>query len=88
MYVVLVNHALREAMSDTMHALIDKFPLEKFSIDGSEEKGYKLKIMGSGDEKPPRAFAKVFLKTWKPKPPEPATIQIGGVSIIPFPETK
>lgn len=66
MYVVVIDHRSKEAMADLLKALTTKFPGERFTVEGSEEKGYKLRIEGAGDEKPPRAFAKVFLKTWKP----------------------
>ena len=70
MYVVLVEHKSREAMADLMAAIIVQFPLEKFSIVGSEEKGYQLHINGVGDERAPRVYALKFLKTWKPKTKE------------------
>jgi hypothetical protein len=70
MYVVLVDHKSREAMTDLMAAIIIQFPLERFSIFGSEDKGYQFRIEGVGDEMPPRAFSKLFLKKWKPSPPE------------------
>jgi hypothetical protein len=70
MYVVLVTHKSREAMSDLMAAILIQFPAEKFSVFGSEDKGYQFRIEGVGDEKAPRVFALSFLKTWKPKPPE------------------
>lgn len=70
MYVVLVKNKLREPLSDTIPELIKEFPQEVFSISGSEEGGYQLRIEGKGDEKAPRAFAEKYLKTWKPKPPE------------------
>ena len=57
-------------MTDLMAELIKRFPAERFTVEGSEEQGYKFRIEGTGDEKAPRAVAKVFLKTWKPKPPE------------------
>ena len=70
MYVVLVDHKSRDAMSDLMAAIIIQFPKEKFSVFGSEEKGYQFRIEGVGDEIAPRTFAKLFLKKWKPAPPE------------------
>jgi hypothetical protein len=70
MYVVLVEHKSKEAMADLMAAIIVQFPLEKFSIVGSEEKGYQFHINGVGDERVPRIYASKFLKTWKPKPKE------------------
>lgn len=69
-YIVLVNHKVREALSDCIAELTKSFP-DPFTIAGSEEKGYQLRLEGSGDETLPRAFATKFLKTWKPKPPEP-----------------
>jgi len=73
MYVVVIDHKLKEAISDLIAALVIEFPGEVFSIYGSEEKGYQCRIEGKGDEKPPRTFAKAFLKKWKPKPPEDLT---------------
>ena len=70
MYVVLLEHKLLAAMTDLMAAIIVQFPLEKFSIVGSEDKGYQFHINGVGDERPPRIYASKFLKTWKPKPKE------------------
>ena len=70
MYVVLVDHKSRAAMTDLMAAILIQFPQERFSIFGSEDKGYQFRIEGVGDEMPPRAFAKLFLKKWKPSPPE------------------
>jgi hypothetical protein len=70
MYVVLTEHKSREAMGDLMAELAKHFPADKFSIEGSEDKGYQCRIIGLGDERSPRKFATVFLKTWKPKPPE------------------
>jgi hypothetical protein len=70
MYVVLTQHKLHDAMSDLMAELVRQFPAEKFSVFGSEEKGYQCRIEGVGDERAPRKFAITFLKTWKPKPPE------------------
>jgi len=70
MYVVLVTHKSKEPFSDIMPELKKAFPEETFSIYGSEEKGYQLRIEGAGDEKEPRAFAVKFMKTWKPKPVE------------------
>lgn len=71
MYVVLLESKSREAMADLMAAIVVQFPLEKFSIVGSEEKGYQFHINGVGDERAPRAFALKYLKTWKPAPKEP-----------------
>ncbi len=73
MYVVLIDHKSLNAMHDLMAALVIQFPNERFAIEGSEEKGYKFNILGLGDEKHPRAFAKSFLKNWKPQ--ETETIQ-------------
>lgn len=87
MYVVLVNHKSREAMTDLMAELIKKFPNERFTVEGSEEQGYKFRIEGAGDEKPPRAVAKVFLKTWKPKPVE-APIEIINAPVASVPAKK
>jgi len=70
MYIVLIDHKSHEAISDLMAALVKQYPAEKFSIYGSEEKGYQCRIEGVGDERAPRKFAISFLKTWKPKPPE------------------
>lgn len=70
MYVVLVLHKSKEAMSDLMVHLKPQFPLEIFTFEGSEEKGYKFRIEGEGDEKAPRKIAEKYLKTWKPKPKE------------------
>lgn len=70
MYVVIVNHKSKEAMLDLMAVLVHQFPKEVFTIEGSEDMGYKFRIEGSGDEKPPRKIAIQFLKTWKPKPKE------------------
>ena len=70
MYVVLTNHKSREAMGDLMAALVKQYPTDKFSVEGSEEKGYQCRINGVGDEREPRKFSITFLKTWKPKPPE------------------
>ena len=70
MYVVLVTHKVKEAMSDLMAHLLPQFPEEVFTIEGSEEKGYKFRIEGSGDEKSPRKSAEKYLKTWKPAPKE------------------
>lgn len=69
-YIVLVNHKVREALSDCIAELTKHFT-DPFTIYGSEEKGYQLRLEGSGDEIQPRAFAVKYLKTWKPKPPEP-----------------
>ena len=71
MYVVLVKHKSREPLSDCIPELKLKFPEEVFSVFGSDEKGYQLRIEGMGDEVLPRKFAETFLKTWKPKPSEP-----------------
>ncbi len=70
MYVVLITNKSREPFSDIMPELKREFPTEVFSVYGSEERGYQLRIEGVGDEKAPRAFAKTYMKTWKPKPPE------------------
>jgi hypothetical protein len=70
MYVVLVNHKSKEAMLDLMAVLVHQFPKEVFTIEGSEDMGYKFRIEGHGDEKPPRKIAIQFFKTWKPKPKE------------------
>lgn len=70
MYIVIVAHKIREALSDCIPELVKAFPNEPFTIEGSEEKGYQLRLNGSGDEKAPRVMAEKFLKTRKPKPPE------------------
>lgn len=75
MYVVLTEHKSREAMIDLIAALLVEFPSEKFTYEGSEEKGYKARIEGAGDEKLPRKFAIKFLKAWKPKPVENIIVQ-------------
>jgi hypothetical protein len=67
MYVVLVDHKSREAMTDLMAAILIQFPHERFSISGSDDRGFQFRIEGLGDEKLPRAFAKIFLKNWKAK---------------------
>lgn len=69
-YCVLVCHKLKEPLSDAIPELNKEFPNEVFTITGSEEKGYKLRIEGAGDEKPPRKFVESFLKTWVPLPKE------------------
>lgn len=71
MYVVLITNKSREPFSDIMPDLRKEFPEETFSIYGSEDKGYQLRIEGTGDEKAPRAFATKYMKTWKPKPEAP-----------------
>lgn len=71
MYVVLVTSKSRDVLSDVIPELKKEFPADVFSIYGSEEKGYQLRIEGAGDEKEPRAFATKFMKTWKPKPVAP-----------------
>jgi len=78
MYVVLITNKSREPFSDIIPELKKVFPLEVFSIYGSEEKGYQLRIEGTGDEKEPRVFATKYMKTWKPKPPE---IEIIGLPV-------
>ncbi len=72
MYIVLLDHKNREALSDCIAEMSKTFT-DPFTIEGSEEKGYQLRLNGAGDEKEPRAFAKKYLKTWKPKPPDPST---------------
>ena len=79
MYIVVVSHKVKEALSDCIQELIKVFPGELFTVEGSEEKGYQLRINGAGDEKAPRVMAEKFLKTWKPKPPE-VEIQDGKAS--------
>ena len=66
MYVVLVKHKAKEAMSDLLAHLKPQFPLEAFTFEGSEEQGYKFRIEGEGDERAPRKIAEKYLKTWKP----------------------
>ena len=68
MYVVLLSHKSKPAMTDLIAALLKEFPNERFTVEGSEEKGYNARIEGVGDERAPRIFATKFLKTWKPKP--------------------
>jgi hypothetical protein len=70
MYVVLLGSKSREALSDCIPELAKAFPGEVFTIEGSEEKGYKLRLEGITDEKAPRAFATKYLKTWMPKSKE------------------
>lgn len=70
MYVVLIDSKIKAMLSDCIPELGKSFPKDTFTIYGSEEKGYQLRIEGTGDEKAPRVFAKAFAKTWKPKPPE------------------
>lgn len=70
MYIVIVSHKSRECLSDCISELVKSFPSEPFTVEGSEEKGYQLRLNGAGDEKAPRVMAEKFLKTWKPKPPE------------------
>jgi hypothetical protein len=76
MYVVLVTSKTREVLSDCIPELNKAFPKEVFTVEGSEEKGYKLRIEGIGDEKGPRAFAAKFMKTWMPKPKEDGVVII------------
>jgi hypothetical protein len=71
MYVVLITNKSREPFSDIIPELKKEFPEEVFTIYGSEEKGYQLRIEGIGDEKAPRAYAIKYMKTWKPKPLPP-----------------
>lgn len=66
MFVILVNKQKLPPLTDMMPEIIKKFPHDKFSIHGSEEKGYHMQIDGLGDERLPRKFAESFLKTWKP----------------------
>lgn len=70
MYVVLVTSKMLAPFTDLMPLLFSTFSNEKFSIWGSEDKGYQLRIEGAGCEKEPRKFAELFLKKWKPKPIE------------------
>jgi hypothetical protein len=69
MYIVLVNSKSRDPLSDCIAELTKSFS-DPFTITGSEEKGYQLRLEGVGDETAPRAFAIKYLKTWKPKPKE------------------
>ena len=66
MYVVLVSSKSKAAMTDLIATLSMQFPAERFTVEGSEEKGYNARIEGIGDERAPRAVAVKFLKTWKP----------------------
>lgn len=68
MYVVIVENKNKEPLSDLIQELHKAFPGEIFTIEGSEDTKYKLRIEGSGDEKLPRAFAFQYLKRWKSKP--------------------
>lgn len=68
MYVVVVTHKKIAALNDLMAVIIQTFPHDKFTIVGSEEKGYQFRVLGSGDEKGPRKLAEPFLKKWKPSP--------------------
>lgn len=70
MYVVLITNKSRDPLSDCIPELRKQFQNEVFSIHGSEEKGYQLRIEGAGDEKLPRVVATAFVKAWKPKPKE------------------
>ncbi len=65
MYVVLLDDKNIVALRALMPELSKAFPNDVFTIVGTEEKGYKLRIEGAGDEKPPRVFAANFLKNWK-----------------------
>lgn len=68
MYVVIVEHKILAALTDLLVEVRRIFPNDQFYIDGSEDKGYKLKVDGNGDEKAPRKLAEPFLKKWKPSP--------------------
>ncbi len=68
MYVVLITSKLLAPFTDLMPVINKEFAAEKFSIWGSEDKGYQFRIEGVGDEKLPRKFAQAFVKTWKPSP--------------------
>ena len=60
MYVVLITNKSREPFSDIIPELKKVFPLEVFSIYGSEEKGYQLRIEGTGDARRLRFVADQF----------------------------
>lgn len=62
MYVVLLNNKTLSPFTDLLPELQKNFPGEVFSINGSEEKGYKIQIHGLGDETHPRKFAESFVK--------------------------
>jgi hypothetical protein len=66
MYIVLVNKQKLSPLKDLMPQMMKNFPDDRFSIHGSEEKGYQFQLDGAGDEMRPRKFAESFLKTWKP----------------------
>lgn len=68
MYVVLINSKLLAPLTDLMPVINKEFVEERFSIWGTEDKGYQFRIEGAGDEKLPRIFAEKFVKTWKPAP--------------------
>lgn len=65
MYVVLVTSKSRNVLSDVIPELKKEFPADIFSIYGSEEKGYQLRLEGAGDERAPRAMVIKFMKTHK-----------------------
>lgn len=65
MYVVLVNRQPLAALQSLMPEINKAFPSERFSIWGSDEKGYQIRIEGTGSEIEPRKFAELFLKKWK-----------------------
>lgn len=68
MYIVLVTSKKLPMFNDLLPELRKKFPSDQFSIHGSEDKGYQMRIEGVGDEKAPRAYAEGFIKKWKPAP--------------------
>jgi hypothetical protein len=70
MYIVLVNWKTLPALQDLMPEMNKTFTSDKFSIWGSEDKGYQFRLDGAGCEKEPRKFAELYLKKWKPKPVE------------------
>lgn len=68
MYIVLVTSKKLQIFNDLIVEIRKKFPNDQFAIDGSEDRGYQLRLLGAGDEKEPRKFAEAFMKKWKPAP--------------------
>ena len=65
LYVVVIDAPLKEPIYELLPLLQATFSNEKFDVVGSEKKGYKLRILGHGDEKGPREIANVFMKNWR-----------------------
>ncbi len=61
LYISLFSYKNKDTLDILLEEVRNRFKSTKFSVRGSAEKGWQLRLEGNDDETRPRAFAEGFI---------------------------